>query len=279
MAAGGAWRRALVAVNVANLDAPAVAVAWAALLARAAGRSASAGELGLLAAGVWLGYAADRLLDGRRLGGRAQTARHRAAARRPALLALVWGAVFVVALWQALERLAPPLLARAVALAALVAAYTLAVATWPRAIRRAVPRELAVGVLFAAGTTLFAFGAAPPSAGAVPLALGFTALCVANCVAVALAEVDRDRAAGETSCATQWPWLARAFVPGVGSGAFVAATAAAVGAHGPFAPAWLAIAAAALGLLALHRYRAGDAAPALADLCLCVAAALALAVF
>ncbi|QDU66581.1 hypothetical protein [Engelhardtia mirabilis] len=273
----GPAARLLLALNVASLDAPLVAVVWAALLARAAGRRAEPAELALLAAGVWLGYAADRLLDGRRLGARAATARHRAAARHPLAIGSLWLVVLVAAMVAAWTQLAPQVLQRGIALAALVAAYTLAVALWPGQVRRLIPRELVVGALFAAGTSVFAFGATLPSASALLLASGFTALCVVDCAAVALGEAAGDRAAGEVSWATEWPGLASAFAPVAASLGFVALLAATLASGSAVATGWLALAAAAAGLVALHRSnRPISTLPTAADLCLCVPAALAL---
>ena len=50
--------------NILSVDAPAVAVVWAALFARAAGSRLSAAEAAALALSVWIIYTSDRLLAG-----------------------------------------------------------------------------------------------------------------------------------------------------------------------------------------------------------------------
>ena len=50
--------------NLLSLDAPAVAIVWAALFARASGAKLQASEAIALVLSVWVIYTSDRLLDG-----------------------------------------------------------------------------------------------------------------------------------------------------------------------------------------------------------------------
>lgn len=65
-----------------SLDAPQVAVTWQALLARTLGSSQSPRHYLLVFASVWLGYAADRRFDNRRVQ-RPQSEQHPFYAQRP----------------------------------------------------------------------------------------------------------------------------------------------------------------------------------------------------
>jgi hypothetical protein len=263
---------------VASLDAPPVAVAWALLLAQAGGGAPRPVELALLAAGVWLGYAADRWLDGRRLGARAATARHRFAARHPGPLAAAWGLVFVLALIAAFLWLDPPLLARGVALAALVATYTLATGAWPDVLRRVVPREVAVGLLFSAAVAIFAWPDGRWSAERGLLVAGLALLAVHNTLTVAVLERRRDRRAGELSAASTWAHLDRRLDPAGGLAALASLLIAVFAAGRPSAAAFLGLAAGSAALVALRRRAPRRLPAALAvDLVTAIAALLGLA--
>lgn len=263
---------------VASLDAPPVAVAWALLLAHAGGGSPRPVELALLAAGVWLGYAADRWLDGRRLGARAATARHRFAARYPGPLAVVWAAVLALSLVVAVEWLDRAQLARGVALAAVVAVYTIATGAWPEVLRRVVPREVAVGLLFTTAVALFAWPDGGWSAERGLLAAGLALLAVHNTMTVAVLERRRDRRAGELSAAATWADLERRLDPAGGLAALASLLIAVLAAGRPSAAAFLGLAAGSAALVALRRRAPRRVPAALAvDLVTALAALLGLA--
>jgi small-conductance mechanosensitive channel len=137
--------------NILSLDAPLIAVLWELLFAqcfRVRIDSASVAALGL---GVWLLYVADRFLDGFR-DDRVQTARHRFY-RVNRFRILPWfGLGMLVTAWLSLTSIEPALIRNYIALAGVVAVYFAIVHLAPQRLRRHWPRELAVAVLFAAGT-------------------------------------------------------------------------------------------------------------------------------
>ncbi|MEO0653217.1 MAG: hypothetical protein AAFZ65_21245, partial [Planctomycetota bacterium] len=197
--------RAAEGLSLLSLEGVLVVVPWALLLGRASDAPAEGVRLGLLATGVWLGYAADRWLDGQRLGERARTPRHRFAARHARGLLVCWCAVVVAAALVAVDRLPRELGSRGVALAATVGTWTVATHLSPRWVRRLLPREVAVGVLLAFAVGLFAWSGGGWSVGRVLPLTAFAALCSLNTAAVAFLERDEDLRLGEPSIASDWP--------------------------------------------------------------------------
>jgi len=70
-------------------------------------------------------------------------------------------------------------------------------------------KEIAIGLLFAAGTFVALLPAIPSPPGFVFAAIGFAALCSLNCVSIACWERELDRAQGKVSVATRHPGIAR----------------------------------------------------------------------
>jgi|HubBroStandDraft_1064217.scaffolds.fasta_scaffold64650_2 hypothetical protein len=141
--------------NILSVDAPTVAVIWAALFARASGIRLSTAEAAVLVLAVWVIYMSDRLLDG-------WTARHRTALRerhffcaghRFVLAVLVLSAVCAI-FWVTMERLQAAEVSAGVKLGLLLAAYMASIHAGRERIARFLPKELVVGFLFAAGATL-----------------------------------------------------------------------------------------------------------------------------
>ena len=138
--------------HLLSLDAPLVAVAWSALLARSLQMSVQPAVLLILALTVWVIYAADRLLDVRTH--LPATSRH--------LFARTHRFGFGVSIWAALslagglsaQILHPDIFWRGVCVALGVALYMVAVHWGP--LPRMGPRgkQFAVSVLFAAGVVL-----------------------------------------------------------------------------------------------------------------------------
>ncbi len=196
-------------LNVLNLDAPLITVAWQALFARTAGHSLHATESAVLFLTVWIIYAGDRVLDGYRLSvGPTTAARHRFSHRHARSLTVGIILASITAAVLALTSLPASVLLAGSALGALVFAYfiwnQLAGSRWGRGWLK----EVVVSLVFAGGAAL------------VPLvdsfswpvlseALGFALLCFANCLLIARLDRDRDHDRGETSIATRFVPTAR----------------------------------------------------------------------
>ena len=191
--------------NLLSLDAPIVAVLWQALFLRCFHATFDRLVAGLLMLSVWLIYAADRWLDvwkrpaanGDRSPTSNQTlladhqrdreaailqepARHRFYRRHWRRMLPVWIAAFAMATWLAWTRLPPILFERGIALLAAIGVYFAFVhfAPW-----RWWPKEFAVAILFAMGTSLAAWGHVRSPVDVATIVL-FCALCWINCAAI-----------------------------------------------------------------------------------------------
>lgn len=134
--------------HLLSLDAPAVAALWAWFVARCCGIFLPLGAVAAIFLAVWILYAADRLLDARNAAHTTLEERHRFHHRhRRVFVPLIAIAAVVVA------ALTPELLPKALRLYALLGA---ALCGWFMAIHtrlaheRRLPKELAVGLFFAA---------------------------------------------------------------------------------------------------------------------------------
>ena len=172
--------------NILSLDAPAVAVIWAAVFARAAGIATRASDEIVLGLAVGIIYIADRLLDGWRptVGATLQErhifyARHRTAML--AVLVVASAAILCIAVRDLSAREAMA----GLALAATVAAYIVGIHASRGFQARLLPKEFAVGILFAAGTTLPLWSQATALSRSVWLSMIlFALLCSLNCLAI-----------------------------------------------------------------------------------------------
>ncbi len=178
--------------NLLSLDAPAVAVLWQILFARCFGVPVDALAALLLLVTVWLIYSADRTLDAWR--GECDTQRHEFYRRHWRDLLPLWVAVLGLAGWLAAIHLKPGLFLRGTILLTAVATYFAVVhcrfhfrfhpfALAGAGTRSRWPKEAVVGVLFALGASLVAWGKVKTSADAATILL-FSALCWMNCVAI-----------------------------------------------------------------------------------------------
>ncbi|MHC4263756.1 MAG: hypothetical protein ACYSWX_14625 [Planctomycetota bacterium] len=270
-------RSLLELLAVANLEGVVVVVPWVCLLAVVDGSGPSLVHVALLSTGVWMGYAADRWCDGRRLGPRAVTARHRFAARHSRGLFFVWLAVLGASLALAATRLEPESLRRGSALALVVAAWTAATALAPRVVRRVVPREFAVGLLLGAATAIFAWPDGAWTAARWVALVPFVLLCQLDSLAVAVLERANDESVGEASSVRDWPALERVLDPAcgvLGGGALLLAIL--VGDQ-RLSLALLAAAGAALAMPAVRRRAVGDHSGLMIDVACAVPALLAVA--
>lgn len=188
--------------TILSLDAPLVAVAWQALFFGAlapAGAPRPAHTL-VLFLSVWLVYAADRWLDGFAFADPVPATRRHAfyAGRRGPFLA-IWVAVLGLDLTLALATLSRADLARGLVLLGATLLYLAAVQLRRGPLAR-LPKEFQVALLFAAGATLFVWGAVGL---ALPFVL-FAALCGLNCLLIARWEAPRAPSAGQRSRLDGW---------------------------------------------------------------------------
>ncbi len=183
--------------NLLSLDAPFVALLWQILFLRCFHVAPALAPAVLLAASVWLIYAADRALDVWR--GECGSPRHRFYRAYWRVLLPVWMLVLAGSAWLALECLPPVLLRRGCFLLAAVAAYFLVIHAFPgtrvsvnmfggnlKSRASGQPpflKEASVGLLFALGASLAAWTNVHTAVDAASIALFFI-LCWINCAAI-----------------------------------------------------------------------------------------------
>lgn len=176
-------------VNILSMDAPAVAIAWAALFARSRGVALPATNILTLALIVWLIYLADRILDGWHADKATLQERHRFSERHRSTLLCVLALGALFAAWLVREDLSGPEIKAGFLLAGLVSMYMLCVHFRGELFHRFLPKEVAVGLLFAAGTMLpvwsraTVFSAATLRITMIRWVL-FGLLCSLNCLAI-----------------------------------------------------------------------------------------------
>lgn len=202
-------------LTVLSLDAPLVAVAWQAALARAARLSLQTHHLFILGTAVWLAYAADRWIEGWRLSpGQVLTQRHFFYLRWRWPVATVWLLTLATAVTVAVVELTGAELVAGLLLLVPVLVYLLSHQLIHRRHPRRAPKEVCVALLFAAGVICFAAAQHPAVllTEAGPLGL-FALLCFTNCSLISFWEDEVDRAHDQTSLALQYPrshdWLRR----------------------------------------------------------------------
>lgn len=190
---------------------------WQQLLARATGASLRWPHAAVLAASVWLAYAADRWIEGWRLDWRfVRTQRHQFYQRQRILVAALWGAVLAVDLGLAVTTMGMTEIARGLVLLPPVLAYLLSHQFIHRTRRWRAPKEVIVAVLLTAGVAIFL--PSPALSAAAPGLAAFAGVSFVNCALISAWEREVDRAHGQTSLARdsaraarviRWlPWLA-----------------------------------------------------------------------
>jgi hypothetical protein len=171
--------------NVLSADAPAVAAAWALLFAHARHLAVPAATVATLAIAVWLIYVLDRLLDGWTSNAPALKTRHLFYKRHRALFFLLLVPAAVLCAWLVCVTLDVAEIRDGLLLGAIVALYMLCIHAVGDPLSRLLLKEVAVGVIFAAGTTLPIWS--QPSLltpRAIFAWLIFALLCVLNCIAI-----------------------------------------------------------------------------------------------
>ena len=230
-ASGDSPRRVppLLWLNLVCLDAPLVAVAWLWLFARTFRIPLQVGNCVALFLTAWLIYLADRFADCASLRPDLPRSlrqefclRHREIWIATILLV---GGFDAYVIWRttALETFLIGAVVGGLALIYLVINHPLGL------IWRSLPaKELAIGILFSAGTLVALLPALHSATIDFAItAIFFAALCALNCISIAHWEYGLDRAQGKVSIATRHPRIARssgmiALVLGVAS--FVTAT-------------------------------------------------------
>jgi len=163
--------------HLLSLDAPLVAAVWTWFTARVAGVRLPWTEIAAMFCAVWVLYAADRLLDARRLGEGLEERHVFHAVHRRGFL---WG---IAAASLAIACLLPSMTAAELrlygALGALLAGWFVAI----HAGSGPLPKELAVGVFFAAAVFVPAAARQPGLRDAMIVpAAAFAAVCWLNCL-------------------------------------------------------------------------------------------------
>jgi len=172
----------------------------------------------VLAASVWLAYAADRWIEGWRLDWRfVRTQRHHFYQRKRSTVAALWLIVFSVNLAVALTTMGVGEIARGLILVAPVLMYLLSHQFLHRTRQWRAPKEVVVAALLTAGIAVFVWPVSRPSVLAAGLAT-FAVVSFVNCALISSWEREVDRAHGQTSLALdsthaarviRWlPWMA-----------------------------------------------------------------------
>lgn len=191
---------------------------WQALLARTTGASLRWPHAVVLAASVWLAYAADRLLEGWRLDWRfVRTQRHHFYQRQRFVVAAAWLLILAANVTMAVTTMDARELVRGLLLVAPVLVYLLSHQFLHRASRWRAPKELIVAGLLTSGVAVFLW----PVSSILNLAAGlgtFAVVSFVNCALISSWEREVDRSHGQTSLALdseqaarliRWlPWLA-----------------------------------------------------------------------
>ena len=252
------------------LDAPIVAVAWQWLFARTFGAHLNLSLRALLFLTAWLIYLADRFADTIKLPvGSPVSLRHQFCREHMIGWWIAIMVIFIIDAALALRSLDLQLLLLGGTLAAICGLYLLINHSLGGRWRPLPVKEKAVGILFAAGTTLGVMGQLPGLTISFGVAVTlFAILCTFNCLSIAAWERELDAAQGKASFLTSWPAFARLFQP-IGYAIALAAVVFAI--FWRFAiPLWLCLGASALLLVRLNvsEYLPRDNRTALADLVL-----------
>jgi hypothetical protein len=287
--------------NVLSLDAPMVAVAWALVFTKSARVAVPGAEIAVLGLVVWLIYTVDRLLDGHAgVSARAEDFRtrmlpdrarafgpplrqrhvfHQIYARGIASVAAVIGAFTAILV---LTRVGEMVLRVALPVGLILVLYMAWVHLGRGRVMARLPKEVAVGGVFAAGVALPTWSRlAERRWEFFLLAVLFAAVCALNCVAIEEWESLRER----DSSAGGRPLPAKSF--GFGSGRFAVALAICaallapvIRLRGEFSAIGAAIAVSAVLILILDLTReriSADALRVLVDVALLAPALVVLA--
>jgi len=193
------------------LDAPIVAVVWLWLFARTFHAPLHSGNALALFLTAWLIYLADRLADAVSLtAGTPRSLRQDFCLRHREIwisALLLVGGFDLYVIWRTIA----PGTFFAGAVVGILAVIYLAL-NYPRGLvwRWLAAKELAIGLLFTAGTLVALLPTAPPMDPTfLASGVAFGALCSLNCISIAWWERELDRAQHKVSIATRHPGFAR----------------------------------------------------------------------
>ncbi len=257
-------------LNLLCLDAPIVALVWQWLFARNFGADLTFTLRALLFLTAWLIYLADRFADSIKLPPNVPISLRHQFCRDH--IKGWWVAIVVIFFLDvafAISGLDLQMLLLGATLAAVCALYLFVNHSLGGKWRPLPMKEKAVGLLFAAGTTLGVIGQLPGLTVSFGVAvILFAILCTFNCLSIAAWERELDTAQGKASFMTSWPVAARA-LKSIGYGLAFAALACAVLWRFAF-PLWLCLTGSALLLVRLNLWDRlpRDQRTALADLVL-----------
>ncbi len=176
--------------HLLSLDAATVAALWSYAFARAMGLHLPTLAPLLLAAGTWLVYVADRILDGYNTQTRLRKRHYFYAKHRSIFLAAATAVAGCVG-WLVLTRMQPAVRREDSLLFLAAMIYFLLVHAKGRRVERWLPKELVVGVLFACATAVPTWARLTLGHSRLVPAVGcFAALCWLNCVAIEWWEED-----------------------------------------------------------------------------------------
>jgi hypothetical protein len=264
--------------HLLSLDAPTVAVLWTWFIASAAHIRLPIASTLSMAIAVWMLYAADRLMDTRQVDALSPEpndleARHYFHHRHRTFF--LTGILFAsVALAILLPRLESRAIHLYLILGGLLCGYFILIHAIPsveasRKVAHRLPKEIAVGIFFAAATFIPTVARRPDlRLTLLPAALLFASLCSLNCLFIYAWEHATPHPGRPIHATTRF---ALCHLQGISIGLSVAAIAFALFDHESPWPIFAATAAAATALLILHRCRHSLAATTLraaADLAL-----------
>ncbi|MGI8957036.1 MAG: hypothetical protein ACR2II_09005 [Chthoniobacterales bacterium] len=258
-------------LNLLCLDAPIVALSWQWLFAHSFGAQLNLSLRALLFLTAWLIYLADRFADTIKLPLESPISlRHRFCREHMVGWWIAVVVIFCLDVGLALRTLDLQMLFLGGTLALLCFIYLLVNHSLGGKWRPFPMKEKAIGLLFAAGTTLGVIGQLPGLTISFGVAvILFAVLCTFNCLSIAHWERDLDVAQGKASFLTGWPAVAGAFRP-IGYGIALVAIGCAFFWHLATFPLLFCLAASALLLVRLNLAHSlpRDHRTALADLVL-----------
>jgi hypothetical protein len=163
----------------------------------------------ILALGTWLIYVADRLLDGYRLSPAALHERHRFHARHRVAFLSAATVVSGVLIWLIASRMTPESRREDAVLFLFSLLYLFLVHQPSTKAGSWLPKELAVGIVFASATAVPAWSRLESDRAALaPEVALFAALCWLNCVAIERWENDSGGGAGISNSHSTTRWTA-----------------------------------------------------------------------
>ncbi len=193
-------------LTIISLDAPVVALVWQDFLARIFGIGINPAQRVVLGLAVWLGYVADRWLDGRQMKGTGlATLRHTFARKFSKPIAVAWLLIFLGTVLVAVVGLTRREFLAGLLLAATVFAYLGACHQHATLRKFGWLKEPAVATLIAGGSAVFVFARCAAVANTHWLAVSsFALLCLLNCGVVSAWEESIDRQRGQPSLAIRF---------------------------------------------------------------------------